>query len=387
MNEHFELYLDKTNFELYLKELNKKLGSKSILIYGAGLFFEYINKNFNLSSFNIIGISDKKFKDEEEGNTFLNYKVIPISKINQYKPEVILVATIKNKKIIDSLEEDFNTINILPLAVENQEAYKEYFSIEDIKSKLEKCDFLFKSYDKEKKEALFSNGDLNILTDTQYPWIVYEIFLDKIYELQSNINKNSEYNILDIGANRCYASLFFAQKPYVKSIYAFELVKHTAEFAKRILDINPKYKDKIHLFNFGLGKSNEEVTINMLPHRDGCNTINSDFFESYMPEETGRGIPQVCDVKKASEILKPIVNDNNLQNIILKIDAEGAEYDIFEDLQNNFPEIFDRVSVIIGDAHLGFERFFNLIPEKNKFKIVYAHKQADGCCPFELQKI
>ena len=48
--------------------------------------------------------------------------------------------------------------------------------------------------------------------------------------------------------------------------------------------------------------------------------------------------------------------------------------------------MFDRVSVIIGDAHLGFERFFNLLPE-NKFKVVYAHKQADGCCPFEISKI
>ena len=386
MSEMFELYLERIQFCSYLKELNIKLDSKSILLYGAGSFFEYIDKNFDLSRFNIIGISDKRFSDKEEGTTFLKYKIIPVSKINEYKPDIILVATIKNKKIIASLEKDFKNTEILPLSVENEEAYKEYFSIEDVKSKLEKCNFYLKNYDKNTKEALFSNGDLSILTDTQYPWIVYEIFSDKIYELQSDIDKNMEYNVLDIGANRCYASLFFAQKPNVKSVFAFELVKHTADFAKRILELNPKYKDKIHLYDFGLGKEDTTVTINMLPHRDGCNTINNDFFESYMPEEIGRGIPQECNVKKASDVLKPIISDNNLQNIILKIDAEGAEYDIFEDLRDNYPSIFDKVQVIIGDAHLGFERFFNLLPE-NKFKVVYAHKQADGCCPFEIARI
>ncbi len=386
MSEMFELYLERANFASYLNEIKLKLAEKSVLLYGAGLFFEYINKCFDLSSFNIMGISDKKFADNEQGTYFLNYKVIPVSKINENKPDVILVTTIKNKKIIASLEKEFKNTEILPLVSENEEAYKEYFSIEDVKSKLEKCNFFLKNYDKNTKEAMFSNGDLTILTDTQYPWIVYEIFSDKIYELESGLDENIEYNVLDIGANRCYASLFFAQKPNVKSVFAFELVKHTADFARRILELNPKYKDKIHLYDFGLGKENTTVTINMLLHRDGCNTINNDFLESYMPEEIGRGVPQVCNVKKASEVLKPIINDNDLKNIILKIDAEGAEYDIFEDLRDNFPEMFDRVSVIIGDAHLGFERFFNLLPE-NKFKVVYAHKQADGCCPFEISKI
>lgn len=385
MNEHFELYLEKTDFISYLNELNTKLTSKKVLIYGAGLFFKYINEKYDLSKLNIIGISDRKFMNSEEGNKFLIYDIIPVSKINEYKPDVILVSTIKNQKIADSLKEDFKNIEILPLVQENLDAYKEYISIEDIKVKLEKCNFLLKGYDKEKKEALFSNGDLNIITDIQYPWIVYEIFSDKIYELQSDIDRNMEYNVLDIGANRCYASLFFAQKPNVKSVFAFELVKHTAEFARKILDLNPKYKDKIHLFDFGLGKENTTVTINMLPHRDGCNTFNNDFFESYMPEEIGRGIPQICDVKKASEILKPIIIGNDVKNIILKIDAEGAEYDIFEDLRDNFPEIFDRVEIIVGDAHLGFERFFNFLPE-DKFRVVYAHKQSDGCCPFEIAK-
>ena len=86
-----------------------------------------------------------------------------------------------------------------------------------------------------------------------------------------------------------------------------------------------------------------------------------------MPEEIGRGIPQICDVKKASEILKPIIIGNDVKNIILKIDAEGAEYDIFEDLRDNFPEIFDRVEIIVGDAHLGFERFFNCLNFSKKF--------------------
>lgn len=102
-------YLLKNNFEKYLHKLKKKLKNKSIVIYGSGVLFQYIQENFDLSALNIIGISDMKFLPEQEGEDFLGYKIIPKSKLKEYAPDVILVATLYYIEIIEDFE-----INIFP---------------------------------------------------------------------------------------------------------------------------------------------------------------------------------------------------------------------------------------------------------------------------------
>ena len=223
------------------------------------------------------------------------------------------------------------------------------------------------------------------MSDFNYPWIVKEIFAQGIYDFHAPIDESKKYTIFDIGANRGYASLYFAQKSYVKDIYAFELVSQTFEFMKRNIDLNPQYKSKIHLYGFGLAKENTEIEIKRLEHRDGCNTMNPDFIKSYMPKEEGKGIPVKCEVKKSSEILKRIVKTNDVENIILKIDVEGAEYDIFDDLVENYPELFDKTVKIIGDTHLGFDRFYNKIKDFG-YDITWKKPHDNGTCPFELTK-
>ena len=87
------IYLLKHNFDKTLPKLIKKLKNKTVLIYGAGILFELINKYFDLSGFNIIGLSDKKYRDVTTERYYLGYKLHHPDDIVKLKPNYLLIAT------------------------------------------------------------------------------------------------------------------------------------------------------------------------------------------------------------------------------------------------------------------------------------------------------
>lgn len=99
-------YLEKNNFQKHLKYINKKLQNKSIVIYGAGILFEVIKTNYDLSGLNIVGISDRKFSENQEGQDFLGYKIIPFPKIKERNPDYVLVAILRPLDIVEDFEEN-----------------------------------------------------------------------------------------------------------------------------------------------------------------------------------------------------------------------------------------------------------------------------------------
>ncbi len=107
--------LKKYKFDKQLKKIKSKLKNKTIIIYGTGLLFQKIVENYDLSDLNIIGVSDRKYTLEEEGSSSFGYKVIPIDKIVQYKPDVVLIATLKFLSIMDDLKR--NTLKGLEVSV------------------------------------------------------------------------------------------------------------------------------------------------------------------------------------------------------------------------------------------------------------------------------
>lgn len=111
-------YLKKMKFEKRLQKLNKKLKNKKVVVYGSGILFQAILKNYDLSNLNIIGISDRKYTLEDDGKEDLGYKIIPLSKLAISEADYVLVATLKFIDIIYNFQEDVlrNTgIKVLPL--------------------------------------------------------------------------------------------------------------------------------------------------------------------------------------------------------------------------------------------------------------------------------
>ena len=110
--------LETFKFDKYLKKLNRKLKNKTVVIYGAGLLFNKIIENYDLSNLNVIGISDRKFEREEECQEAFGYKIIPLEKIKDYNPDYILISTINYMPILDDFVHNLfkkTKIKVLPL--------------------------------------------------------------------------------------------------------------------------------------------------------------------------------------------------------------------------------------------------------------------------------
>ncbi len=79
-----------------LNTLVKKYHNKRVIIYGAGKLFEQINKNFDLSGFNIIALSDIRFKNDKLiRDNQLGYNIISPELIHTLKPDIVLICVLE----------------------------------------------------------------------------------------------------------------------------------------------------------------------------------------------------------------------------------------------------------------------------------------------------
>ena len=98
-------YLRINDEQKYIDKLAKKLKNKKILLYGAGLTAEVILKNFDLSKINIIGVSDRKFEDDSEGE-FCEIKKIKPSEMKTLDYDAILFTMKLYEKIAKSFKKE-----------------------------------------------------------------------------------------------------------------------------------------------------------------------------------------------------------------------------------------------------------------------------------------
>lgn len=184
--------------------------------------------------------------------------------------------------------------------------------------------------------------------------ILKEVFLDQEY----NFLLNEKCIVIDIGANIGLASIFFAGLENVEKIYAFEPVTETYECAKGNLYRNNIRKVK--LFNFGLGREEREEFF--LFHRKlkgntgirGRGNPNYKFFKDTEEKKV--------HIKNVSLELKSILSDNPGQQIVLKIDCEGSEYEIIDSLEES--NLLSKIKIIMMEWHeLGAEELESKLSE------------------------
>lgn len=96
-------YTERFNFADTLPKIKAKLKGKTVVIYGAGVFFQAIKKYYDLNGLNIIGISDKKFIKHELNEEFLGYKVYSPDEIRTLKPDYVLLASKFYIKLFEEL--------------------------------------------------------------------------------------------------------------------------------------------------------------------------------------------------------------------------------------------------------------------------------------------
>ena len=171
-----------------------------------------------------------------------------------------------------------------------------------------------------------------------------------------------EFVVFDIGMNRGYASLKFANFDSCKAVYGFEIDEDTYNLASQNFKFNPHLQHKIKSYNFGLSDLDDDVDLYYIPGSDGITTTELEFTNiagEWIRRKEDMKIKK-ASVKSAGTILSQIIEEDNItSNIVLKIDTEGSEYKIIDDLINK--GVLDKVDLILGETHLDSEDLSSML--------------------------
>lgn len=146
--------------------------------------------------------------------------------------------------------------------------------------------------------------------------------------------------VLDIGANVGMVSLLLAKKyPFLK-IYAFEPVKDSYESFKANIKLNNIAASIINAYNMAVTKDGRDVCMSY----DPCNSGHSNMFDFL---SSSFFYYKITNVKSIT--LDEIFKQNNINEVkLLKIDCEGAEYEI---LYNTSLENLKKTKHMRGEFH------------------------------------
>jgi FkbM family methyltransferase len=218
------------------------------------------------------------------------------------------------------------------------------------------------------------------LTTFEDVFVFAEIFYNGVYELT-----NPDPGIvIDIGANIGLSSLFFASKPWVSRVFSFEVFKPTAAVARTNIDLNPQLRDKITLNDYGLGGKNETLSAQYTPEwkanlsREG---IPKNFPATVAPWT------ETITIRDAAECFGDILDSVPSLPVIVKMDCEGAEWDILPRLHDSGR--LNRVVHLILEYHhknpepieqmlltSGFSVIRRMTPSSTYLGLIYATRVA-----------
>ncbi|MBC7947017.1 MAG: FkbM family methyltransferase [Chitinophagaceae bacterium] len=186
------------------------------------------------------------------------------------------------------------------------------------------------------------------ITSLEELYILNEIFIDGCYNFSVPSNK---IIVVDIGMNVGFASLFFAQFDSVKTIHSFEPFAPTFDQALNNFALNDQHiKAKITPHNFGLAADNKEEEWDYDYLRKGDTGLRNSFdTEASKFNITSKGKVKVV-LKDATAVLDDILANRTTETLVIKIDCEGAEYEILEKLAAR--GWLSRIDVLMIEWHL-----------------------------------
>ena len=155
------------------------------------------------------------------------------------------------------------------------------------------------------------------------------VFFEEVYK----IFPAKDQTILDIGANIGDSSIYFALKG-AKKIIAIEPFPANYELAKKNIELN-NLQDIIDIHLAGCSNKSGFLTVD---------NKKSGGEESLTSSITGTKIPLFS--------LENILEQNNLNSAILKMDCEGCEYD---SILKTDDKIMKKFSTIIIEYHYGYQ--------------------------------
>lgn len=212
-------------------------------------------------------------------------------------------------------------------------------------------------------------GGIIIKCDTSLELMIAEEVLGgEFYDYQDNKKKL----VIDNGMNIGTASLFYADREDVEEVHSFEIDSYTYERAlENIANSSPRLSDKIKTYNLGLGREECEEEYVIRIGKECKSAGMKKYFPGYCLGKDDKVVKM--KIKKASSFLKDIVR-NYKGTIILKMDCEGAEYGIIEDLIES--DIMKEIDVILMEWHDGKKEYLQELLQKKE----------EYCCIFKTTR-
>lgn len=209
----------------------------------------------------------------------------------------------------------------------------------------------FLSYSPAENRILLKTKEGIILGTNNRFYTIKEVIAFDGYSIPQ-LYQFDDFVVFDIGMNRGYSVLRFANFDSCSSVYGFEIDEDTYKLAIDNLNFNPILRNKIVTYNFGLSDKEENVNLFYLDGCDGLTTTIESFtnVQSEFRENKNKIKVKMGKVKKATDVIFDIIEKENITSkIVLKIDTEGSEYKIIADLINS--GLIKKFDVIIGEGH------------------------------------
>jgi len=184
----------------------------------------------------------------------------------------------------------------------------------------------------------------------------------------NNFRSQENKVFIDIGANIGVATLIMAKLNPKSTVYAFEPYTKVYDILKKNVELNNL--NNVKIFNIGLSnKTSDNIKLNIFNKWSGASSMYADdtTFQSFYDNDVSHTYVSCLSFDKMLEI-------NNINEIyLLKIDCEGAEYDIIYDSEKVKNKI---VKNMVGEFH---DLKYNKTPRNECNKLLdYSKQYIDG---------
>ena|GEM_PF-3644038 len=200
----------------------------------------------------------------------------------------------------------------------------------------------------------------------------WDVFFGAFFNRASGHNYifKQPFVAVDMGAFVGDTALFLAANSHVNKVYSYELMPQTYEIALRNIQKNQNISQKIELYNYGLGIKDEEIeVVYYTKDIQGSGIVNDS-----NSIDLGQGIKTKCEIKNAVAELQRIVAENPEMPLYLKVDVEGAEYDIIEAIFNS--NVKENIYYIAIEYHFNIKNLIEILTE-NDFDVVESRAMND----------